>query len=382
LAVVASGAIRQALAAKPFQTITDGAEMNEARKMLRVAYDAVIEQINSSRGSQQLTNAFYSKIGDAVFEACYSALENSEAAKAGVKVAKALQVVSAPMGAGKTTFTLAFITALVRLRENRPDMPYGCVFLVEQMTKADEMYRELSALLPGKVAVWTTDHDVQCKSPTKVLKPAARFHVDDLENHEVAIVTHAFYKGKRGLKARDVIHGNHIVPRALTVIDEQTDDVAVFDVTLFGVAAVLEAVQRDERTGDIALPYVRSLLKFMATKLSGGSLEKPSDDPSTWDRVASELAWFATTTARDYERDHKGSIGGLDGVFSFARALTTTQAFVAATVPIRPITWATTCASNFAPAWYCWTQQRTLTASRHSVSGARMSRCRRPAMLT
>jgi hypothetical protein len=86
--------------------------MIPARETLRVAYDAVIEQINSSRGSEQLTNAFYSKIGDAIFEACYGALENSEAAKAGLKTPKALQVVSAPMGAGKTTFTLAFITAL------------------------------------------------------------------------------------------------------------------------------------------------------------------------------------------------------------------------------------------------------------------------------
>jgi hypothetical protein len=304
--------------------------MIPARETLRAAYDAVIEQIDRSRASQQLTNAFYSKVGDAIFDACYSAIGQSEAAKAGAKTPKALKVVSAPMGAGKTTFTLAFITALVQFGEREPDAPRGCVFVVEQMTKADEMYRELSRLLPRKVAVWTTDHDVNCKTPTKVLKPAVRFHVDDLEKHEVAIVTHAFYKGKRGAKARNVLYTNgDTVPRALTIIDEQTDDVAVFDVTLSGAAQVLEAVQQDGASGEHIVPYVKALVEFMTNKLSGGNLEKPSDDLEAWTDAASGLAWFTTTAAREYERDRKGDIEGLEGVFSFARSLTTTQAFVA-----------------------------------------------------
>jgi hypothetical protein len=197
-------------------------------------------------------------------------------------------------------FTLAFITALVRLRERYLDMPYGSVFLVEQMTKADEMYRELSALLPGKVAVWSTDHDLHCKSPTKVQSPAARFHVSDLENYEVAIVTHAFYKGRRGDKARNVLDDNGAtVPRALTIIDEQSDDISIFDVTLSGATDVLEAVQQDERSGAAVVPYVHALIKFMTKKALGGSLEKPSDDPAAWAGAASALEWFTTTAARE-----------------------------------------------------------------------------------
>jgi hypothetical protein len=303
--------------------------MIPTREALRATYDAVIEEIDSGRGSPQLTNAFYSRVGDAIFDACYSAVEQSEATKAGVKIPKALKVVSAPMGAGKTTFTLAFITALVRLGERNPEAPRGCVFVVEQITKADEMFRELSALLPGKVAVWSTDHDVHCKTPKKVLNPAARFQVDDLQHHQVAIVTHAFYKDKRGPKARNVsdTNGNSIM-RALTIIDEQTDDVAVFDVTLSGAAQVLEGVQQDERSGEVAAPYVQALVEFMTKKLSGSNLEKPSDDLKAWTGAASKLEWFTTTAARDYERDRKGDIDGLEAVFSFARALTTTQAFV------------------------------------------------------
>src|SRR5271166_5411714 len=141
--------------------------MLPARETLRAAYAAVIQEMEHTRGTQQLTNPFYTKIGGAIFDACYRALENSHAANTVLKTHNALQVVSAPMGAGKTTFALAFITALVRLTEH-----HGCVFLVEQMTKADEIFRELSALLPEKVAIWTTDHDVTNKTPTKVLSPA------------------------------------------------------------------------------------------------------------------------------------------------------------------------------------------------------------------
>jgi hypothetical protein len=100
-------------------------------------------------------------------------------------------------------------------------------------------------------------------------------------------------------------------------------------VTLSGAAQVLEAVQQDGASGEHVVPYVQALVEFMTKKLSGGNLEKPSDDPKVWTGVASELAWFTTTAARDYVRDRRRNIEGLEAVFSFARALTTTQAFVA-----------------------------------------------------
>jgi hypothetical protein len=298
------------------------------REALRAAYDAVIKEIDSARGSQQLTNAFYAKVGNAVFDACYRAVEHS--AQGVVTLPPRLHVVSAPMGTGKTSFTLAFITALVRLGESDAQAPHSCAFLVEQMAKAEEMYRELSALLPGKVAVWTTDHDISCTKPTKVLNPAKRFRVDELENHAVAIVTHAFYKGPRGNKARSVLHNGVSTPRTLTIIDEQSDDVEIFDVTLAGVAAVLEAVKQDEQKGDVLAPYLEMLFKFMADKelAGGGSLEKPSDDPTGWDSVAPILAWFTTSAASDYVRDRQNSIRGLEAVFGFAKSMATGYAFI------------------------------------------------------
>src|SRR4029077_13194169 len=100
--------------------------MIPARETLRAAYDAVIKQIDSSRNSRQLTNAFYSKIGNAVFDACYRALEHSEASK-GAKIATRLHVVSAPMGTGKTTFSEAFIAGFVRLADGNPAATQGCL---------------------------------------------------------------------------------------------------------------------------------------------------------------------------------------------------------------------------------------------------------------
>jgi hypothetical protein len=305
--------------------------MIPARDVLHQAYVDVIREIEQVRGSQQLTNAFYADVADKMFNACYAALENSEAAKAGLTPPKALQVVSAPMGAGKTTFAIAFITAFVRLREEHSDALCGCAFVVEQMTKAEEIFREMEPLLPHKVAVWSTDHDVNNKNPTKVLKPAKQFHIDALELHEVTIITHALHKskGKRGRKASKVLDRNgQRVPRALTIIDEQLDDISVFDVTLLDATAVLKSVEQDERSREPAVPYVRSLVQFMSNKLSGGNLEKPLDDPTVWEDAATKLEWFTTTEAHRYEKHNSGRIVGLGAVFSFARNLVTTRAFV------------------------------------------------------
>ena len=89
--------------------------MIPTREALRATYDAVIEEIDSGRGSPQLTNAFYSRVGDAIFDACYSAVEQSEATKAGVKIPKALKVVSAPMGAGPSCVPRAVSAAQLQL---------------------------------------------------------------------------------------------------------------------------------------------------------------------------------------------------------------------------------------------------------------------------
>jgi len=301
------------------------------RAALRSAYDAVVLEIDQARTPPTLTNSFYSQIGDSVFDACYSALEQSVAAAEGHKAPRRMYVVSAPMGTGKTTFAIAFLVALTRLAETDKHLPYGGVFLADQMTKADDVFRELNGLLPGKVAVWTSDHDVKCAKPEKVHKPAARFHVEDLRNYPVAVVTHAFYKGPRGEKARRVIRNGEPTSRTLTIIDEQPHDkdVAVYDVTFAQAASLREALQEREGAETIGLK-LEALMEFMWAKEKAphlGSIEKPNDDPEAW-KASAELDWFATEGASRFVSAHGTSIPHLGPVFGFAKTMANGCAFV------------------------------------------------------
>jgi hypothetical protein len=302
---------------------------NQHREALRREFDTAVNEIDQSRPGSQLTSDFYAGIGNSVFDAGYDALGATCAPKS-PKRTPSLHVVSAPVGSGKTSFAVAFIAALVRLGSTAGTngIPFGCVVVVDQIPKADTMFKDLQRLLPGKVAVWTTDHDQRCKQPTKVSSPAARFTKDDLQHYPVAIVTHAFYKGKGGHKARQVLHQGKVQPRALTVIDERTEDVTVFDIEYSAAEAVRERIKADERDAVTVGPHMDALARFMFDRtFGGGSIEKPTDDQEAW-KAVEHLQWFATEEASAFVRDHQG-VPNVNAVFGFARALATDYAFIA-----------------------------------------------------
>ena len=89
--------------------------------------------------------------------------------------------------------------------ERTPEAPYGCIFVVDQIKKADDVYRELNELMPGKVAVWTTGHDRGSKKINKCCHPSAEFKRNELQNYPVVVVTHAFYNGPKGYMAHAVV---------------------------------------------------------------------------------------------------------------------------------------------------------------------------------
>jgi hypothetical protein len=154
-----------------------------------------------------------------------------------------LHVVSAPVGSGKTSFSLAFVAALVRTT------PSTCLVVVNQIEKADDTFQDLNMLLPGKVAVWTTEHDPDCKLPQeqrKLPEPAATFTKDDLQHYPVAVITHAFFSSKGSHKATQMLQGGRLQPRALTVIDERLEEVTVFDVELSAAQKVREIITANE----------------------------------------------------------------------------------------------------------------------------------------
>jgi hypothetical protein len=318
------------------------------RDVVRKAYNEAIREIEAARGTQQFENEFHRCIADAVFDGCYSALEHftawveqrGPADKATPRelralrreiggqnaVAPRLHVVSAPMGTGKTTFTTAFIMAMVRLADSYPSMPYGCLFLTDQIVKADGMYIELSRFLPNNVAIWTTNHDVDCLSPTKV-NPAATFHKDDLQHFPVAIVTHAFFKSEGAEKARLVERSGERIFRALTVVDEQMQDVIVHDTSLVAVGQVIELMHEQHDTE--LLPHIDTLQAFISSKVAKGSkIEKPRDDRASW-QVATQLEWFTTDEATRYAMANRDRRPEIDAVFGFAKAMVRDYAFIA-----------------------------------------------------
>jgi superfamily II DNA/RNA helicase len=148
------------------------------RETLYALYDQAVDETNATRDNP-LTTEFYLKIKDAVFEACYAALCDHHSNT------RRMLTVAAPPGAGKTTFSLAFIVALTRYAEEHPEGAYGAVFLTDRDERADEIYRELDVLLPGdKVAVWTGSH-------------SHLFKREALRQFPVAVVNNQFYFDKK-----------------------------------------------------------------------------------------------------------------------------------------------------------------------------------------
>jgi hypothetical protein len=66
----------------------------------------------------------------------------------------------------------------------------------------------LSALLPGKVAVWSSEHDPKCTAWPKLgEKPKATFTQQQLQDYPVIVVTHKFYLDVNGHRASTFVRG-------------------------------------------------------------------------------------------------------------------------------------------------------------------------------
>jgi hypothetical protein len=288
------------------------------RAALRPLFDAAVSELNPSRKAI-LTNDFYVKTSGTVFEAGYTALSDT------VSGASRMHAVSAPAGAGKTTFAYALIAAVTRYAENRPDAPYGAVFVVDQIERADEIYRDLIALLPGKVAIWTRDHDRNCTQPQKVLEPAARFAPEELRHFPVIVVTHKFYLGARGHNAVSVWRNDLRCERVLTIVDERPDEAPSIDVLLSEAQGVREAlIEQCPETKE----YLDALLHFMESYsyAEANKLYRPGLEVDT-DKVSAELWWFQTDAAQRLVKS--SGIPNAEKLFAFAKALAVGRACVA-----------------------------------------------------
>ena len=286
---------------------------------LRARYDEAIAEINATRDNR-LTTEFYAKTGDAVFNAGLDALGDWRTGN------RRMLTVSAPAGGGKTSFSYALMMAVTRNAECNPAAPYGCVFVVDQISKADEVYRELIAVLPDKVAIWTTDHDVNCKKPTKIEKPAAKFARQELRLYPVIVVTHQFYLGPKGHNARNVNRNERLLARALTVVDERPNEVETFDILLSEAEKVREALL--ETYPDIR-EHLDNLFRFMeaCAYIPTNRLYRPGIEVAKA-TINDQLAWFNTPAAQRLATSAATKIPGADRLFAFAKAMVLGCGFV------------------------------------------------------
>jgi hypothetical protein len=186
-------------------------------------------------------------------------------------------------------------------------------------------------LLPDQVAVWTSEHDAD--SP--VLKREPRFTVAELEDYPIIIVTHEFFKGVRGDKARLYRRNCMTFPRVVTFVDEKVEQIKVFDIRFSDVANVREHIDAaDEGSTPLKNP-LRALDSFAGKKRNETrDLETPKDDPTGWS-VARELVWFTSEEAGQYARSRSAALQNalksppnIEGVFGFARCMAENKAFI------------------------------------------------------
>ena len=145
-----------------------------------------------------------------------------------------MQVVASSPGSGKSTSAKAFMLAVAR--EGLKDKyPLGCAFVVQHIETAANAYDELNALLPSQVAVWTSEHDAD--NPATTRQP--RFTVSELDDYPIIIVTHEFFKGVRGERARSHRRNRMTFPRVVTFVDEKVEQVKVYDIKFSDIVRFL-----------------------------------------------------------------------------------------------------------------------------------------------
>jgi len=246
------------------------------RHALRTRYDEAVSQINVARSAIDLTTGFYARTGDAVFDAGMRAISDACSSSPA-----RVHTIAAPVGGGKTSFAYALMLALTQHADENPKGPYGCAFVCDQIEKADAAYRELNALMPGRVAIWTSDHDKRNPRGEKVAQPAALFTQDELKLYPVIIVTHKFFSDTNKHKARNVVRkqdAKFLHSRSLFIVDERPQDVTAYDLTFADVQALKTTMCHQREDLKEHWEALWTLLSRYEVGHDGNTISRPSVD--------------------------------------------------------------------------------------------------------
>ena len=233
---------------------------------------------------------------------------------------------------------------------------------MQHVETAAEAYKELKPLLPDQVAVWTSEHDAD--NPQAKREP--HFTVAELEDYPIVIVTHEFFKGVRGDKARLHCRNGMSFPRVVTFVDEKVEQVKVYDVKFFQIAEVREHIDEADDAPAPLKSALRVLDGFAGKKRNERrKLETPKDDRTDWN-VAQELIWFTTEEAQQYARSRSAALQNarksppnIEGVFGFARCMAEHRVLSLdrGKVTGAQCSWGTNRPCRTTGGWCCWTQQ-------------------------
>jgi hypothetical protein len=139
---------------------------------LWAAYERALVEIEQNRRKQLRTDNYaqearlsaYTPFIRALSTSCSGIVANAHPHGWGrdypPKEVPEVQVAASGPGSGKSTAAKAFAVTLARTTEAN-SFPLGCVLLVHHVETANLAYRELAALLPGRVAVFTAENDAE-----------------------------------------------------------------------------------------------------------------------------------------------------------------------------------------------------------------------------
>jgi hypothetical protein len=241
---------------------------------LHQAFSDALTELEHGRGREPHTSGYAARSQEAVYEAGIAALtaslraiyqeaqrDNPSAIAFLHEAIPEMQVVASSPGSGKSTSAKAFMLAVAR--EGLKDKyPLGCAFVVQHIETAANAYGELNALLPSQVALWTSEHDADNPAATK----QPRFTVSELDDYPIIIVTHEFFKGVRGEKARLHRRNGMSFPRAVTFVDEKVEQVKVYDVKFSDIVQVLEHIEGTDDSPVTLKDALRTLDSFAGKK--------------------------------------------------------------------------------------------------------------------
>lgn len=228
------------------------------------------------------------------------------------------RVVSAPTGSGKSSYAFALISALIQALPGS-----SALFLCETIDQCEDTYKELVKLVdPAHVAIWTRAHD-RARELEEIERehgftPSARFLAKDLTSHRVAVVTHAFYRRRRGHLARN--YGGE--PRTLTIVDERPKEVSIFDIDQGDVGKVRDWAVVRYGYHSPAVEALKALHAYLGEVWETDRLYAKNYKALR----RSDLSWFTSEEASFILDPEPDSLQGR--VIGFAHSLATGYAFM------------------------------------------------------